>query len=104
MPEIDYKMPIKPPSEAIKTYREEFDAMWAHGGLWIAVCHPFVSGRVARWMEVEKLIEYMIEKGDVWFARLDEIAAHTRRNIDEGIFVPRIVELPYYDGPINIQR
>ena len=56
MPEIDYKMPIKPPSEAIKTYREEFDAMWVHGGLWIAVCHPFVSGRVARWMEGENLL------------------------------------------------
>ena len=104
MPEIDYMMPVRAPSDGIKIYREEFDAMYTHGGLLIAVCHPFVSGRVSRWMEMEKLIEYMAAKGDVWFARLDEIAAHTRRNVDEGLFNPRIVELPYYDGPIEIQR
>ncbi len=50
-------------------------------------------------MEVEKLIEYMFDKGGVWFARMDEIAAHVRM-VTEGGHAPRDVRLPLYDGPV----
>ena len=102
MSEIDYSMPIKAPEEAAKVFRSEFDAMWQCGGLWIAVWHPFVSGRLARWLEAERLIEYMMQKGDVWFARMDEVAAHVQAVIESGIHVPRIDRLPYYSGPVEI--
>ncbi len=97
-PEIGFEMQIKAPAEAIKVFRAEFDAMWEHGGLWITPWHPFVSGRLSRWMEVEKLIAYMLEKGDVWFARLDEIAAHVRKVTAQG-YSPRNVRLPLYNAP-----
>ena len=94
--DLDYMMPIKAPSEAMRVYREEFDAMWEYGGLWIGVWHPFATGRLARWHQVEKLIQYMHDRGGVWFAPLEEIARHVRRCIDEGRYRPQVDELPYY--------
>tara|TARA_B100000676_G_C18072337_1_gene845199 strand:- start:2297 stop:2446 length:150 start_codon:yes stop_codon:yes gene_type:complete len=34
-----------------------------HGGLRVSVWHPFVSGRLARAMQIERLIRYMQDKG-----------------------------------------
>jgi hypothetical protein len=97
---MNYMMPIKSPDEAMNVYLSEFEAMWTYGGLWIGVWHPFVSGRLARCDRVGKMIEYMQNKGGVWFATLEEIALHVRRVIDEGSHVPRIDRLPYYDGRV----
>jgi hypothetical protein len=46
------------------------------------------------------LIEYMHRKGQVWFATLEDIAAHVKRVMADGTWTPRIDHLPYYDGPI----
>ncbi|WP_282609724.1 polysaccharide deacetylase [Pelagibius sp. Alg239-R121] len=104
MPDIDFNMPIKAPSEAMKCFREEFDAMWEYGGLWVPVWHPFVSGRLARWREVEKLIQYMVDKGGVWFATMEEIAEHVRTVAEDGTYEPRIDTLPYYSGPVQVGK
>jgi len=99
--DLDYEMQIRGPEEGLSGFRQEFDAMWEHGGLWISVWHPFTTGRLARWMAVERLLlKHMADKGDVWFARLDEIAAHIRACIDDGSWTPRVVDLPYYDEPV----
>jgi hypothetical protein len=84
----------------MEVYQAEFEAMWEYGGLWIAVWHPFLSGRLARCVMLARLIEYMHQKGQVWFAPLEEIAAHVQRLMTEGTWTPRIDRLPYYDGPI----
>ena len=101
--DLDYVMPIRGPREAIQGFRSEFDCAWEYGGLWISVWHPFASGRLSRWAEAEKLIEYMLEKGDVWFATLEDIAAHVTKCIDDKSFEPRIDRLPFYDEPIEIK-
>lgn len=98
--ELDYRATIKPPEQAMAVYAAEFDAMWEFGGLWIGVWHPFLSGRLSRAVMITRLIEYMAAKGDVWFARLDEIAAHVQQVIDDGTWTPRVDRLPYYPGPI----
>jgi len=98
--EMNYLMPIKAPDEAMKVYLSEFEAMWKYGGLWIAVWHPFVSGRLARCDSIAGMIEYMQNKGGVWFATLEEIARHVRKAIDEGNHIPRVDRLPYYDGRV----
>jgi hypothetical protein len=36
----------------------------------------------------------------VWFATLEDIAAHVQRVIADGTWAPRIDRLPYYEGPI----
>ena len=53
--------------------------------------------RLAR---IEELIEYMHEKGRVWFARLDEIAAHVDALAAAGEWTPRVDRMPCYPGPI----
>lgn len=98
--ELDYRATIKPPEQAIAVYRAEFDAMWEHGGLWIAVWHPFLTGRLSRCAAMADLIEYMRRKGNVWFARLDEISAHVERLMSAREWTPRVDRLPYYEGPI----
>jgi peptidoglycan/xylan/chitin deacetylase (PgdA/CDA1 family) len=99
VPDLGYLMPPKSPEAAMEVYRAEFDAAYELGGLWISVWHPHVSGRPARMLAWAKLIEYMQERGDVWFAPLDEIARHVRSCVDDGTFQPRVVSLPYYDSP-----
>ena len=93
-------MPIKSTAQAHGVFREEFDAAWEYGGMWVSVWHPFLSGRLARAHAIKTLIEYMHDRGRVWFATLEEIAAHVRSLIDTGAWTPRVDRLPYYDGPI----
>jgi peptidoglycan/xylan/chitin deacetylase (PgdA/CDA1 family) len=98
--DLDYEMQIRSPSQGLEAFREEFDAMWAYGGMWVGVWHPFATGRLARWRQVETMIEYMMGKGGVWFAPLEDIAAHVRSCIDDGSYTPRIDTLPYYTKPV----
>ena len=98
--EFQTTMPIKSTQQAMQVFTEEFDAAWEYGGLWIAVWHPFLSGRLARAAAIAKLIEYMHEKGQVWFATLAEISAHIRGLVERGEWSPRVDRLPYYTGPI----
>lgn len=100
--DLDYMMPIQAPSRGVQAFREEFDAQWEYCGLWVGVWHPFATGRLARWLEVEKLITYMREKGGVWFAPMEEIASHVRRCIKDGSYQPRVDRLPYYRERISV--
>jgi peptidoglycan/xylan/chitin deacetylase (PgdA/CDA1 family) len=100
--DLDYMMPIQSPERGIDVFKEEFDAMWEHGGLWVGVWHPFATGRLARWRRVEKLIEYMLAKGHVWLAPMEEIARHVRASIDDGRYQPRVDHLPYYKDRVSV--
>lgn len=81
--EIDYLMPVRGPREGIAPFFEEFEAMYEAGGFWMPVLHPFLTGRLARWREMEKRIEAILERGDVWFAPLEQIARHARDQGDQ---------------------
>lgn len=98
--DVDYQMPIKSPDEAMTCYWAEFEAAWRNGGLWIAVWHPFVSARLSRAERMARMIADMQKKGKVWFATMEEIAAHTRACIESGRWTPRIQQMPFYDSPI----
>jgi peptidoglycan/xylan/chitin deacetylase (PgdA/CDA1 family) len=98
--DLSYLMQPKSPDQGMEVYRAEFDAMWEYGGLWIAVWHPFLSGRLARCLAIARLIEYMHAKSQVWFATLEDIATHVQQVIADGTWTPRIDRLPYYAGPI----
>lgn len=81
--EIDYLMPIRSPSDGLRAFNEEFDAAYEAGGFWMPVLHPFLTGRLARWREMERSLERILENGDVWFAPLEDIAAHAKDNRDQ---------------------
>ncbi len=99
-PDMHYMMPIKSPDEAMNVFMSEFEAMYHNNGLWVTVWHPFVSGRLARCERISQMIEEMQNRGDVWFATMEEIAGHIQSCINDGSWTPRVDDLPYYDEPI----
>ena len=98
--DLNYMFQVMAPDRAMESFMAEFNAMREVGnGLWVATWHPFVSGRLSRWLRVEKMIEEMLETGDVWFATLQEIATHINALTASGNYHPRIDQLPYYSSP-----
>ncbi len=94
-------MPIRAPVRAMEVFRAEFEAAYEYGGLWVSMWHPFVSGRLSRAHEVAKFIEDIVSRGDVWLARLDEIASHIRSLASTGEYEPRVDHIPYYQHPVT---
>jgi peptidoglycan-N-acetylglucosamine deacetylase len=96
--DLNYMFQIMSPDRAMEIFMAEFEAMrHSGGGLWIGVWHPFVSGRLSRWLRIEKMVEYMLGTGEVWFARLEDIAAHIQALRSSGAYDARVDRLPYYD-------
>jgi peptidoglycan/xylan/chitin deacetylase (PgdA/CDA1 family) len=73
-----YPGTIRQPSEVLNLWVEEFDATLAMTGCFVLVCHPRYSGRPARLLALERLIDHIQSQDGIWFARCEEIAAHAR--------------------------
>ena len=101
--EIGYLMPVRGPSDGLSGFFEEFEAQYAAGGFWMGIWHPFLTGRLARWAAVERWLEGDLERGGVWFAPLEEIAAHVTAERSNGATV-RVERLPYYDRPVHLGK
>lgn len=96
-PDLDYMFAVQSPERAMEVFMAEFEALRAcPGGLWVGVWHPFVSGRLSRWHRVEKMIEYMLSTGDVWFATMEQIASYVIKAEQAGDYAPRVDRLPYH--------
>ena len=102
--EIGYMMPVRGPSAGLEAFFEEFEAQYEAGGFWMAIWHPFLTGRLARWRQVELWLELVLEQKDVWFAPLEDIVAHVKAVTASGEYTPRIEKLPYYTGPVHLGR
>lgn len=102
--EFDYLMPIKAPDDAMKVFMAEFEAMWHYNGLWVTVWHPTVSGRLARCHRIKQMIADILDRGEVWFATMEEIASHVTACIDNGSWSPKVEPMPTYDRPISRLR
>ncbi|MES0884960.1 polysaccharide deacetylase family protein [Roseibium sp. SCP14] len=57
-----------------QVWKEEFDALYEWGGLVNFTLHPQISGRPARNMLLRRIVSYMREQQDVWFATGTQIA------------------------------
>ena len=55
--EIGYMMPVKAPSTGLNAFWEEFEAAYEAGGFFMLIVHPFLTGRLARWRQVENWLE-----------------------------------------------
>lgn len=102
--DLGYHIQVNSPDRAMDVFMAEFEAAWEYGGLWIAVWHPFVMGRLARCARMEKMIQYMIGKGGVWFATLEEIAAHVNGAIASGEYTPTKERIPYHNGTADLRN
>jgi peptidoglycan/xylan/chitin deacetylase (PgdA/CDA1 family) len=98
--ELDYRSSMKSPDEAMNVFMSEFEAAWKHRTTWVSVWHPMVSGRLARCDRIVKMIEQMLDKGQVWFATMEQIAAHVQACIDNGTYDPSVEPMPTYAKPI----
>ena len=99
--EIGYLMPVRGAEAGLAGFWEEFEAQYEAGGLFLLIVHPFLTGRLARWRLVEQWLEKTLNTRDVWFAPLEEIIGHVERLRAEGGYVPRVENLPYFDGPVS---
>lgn len=99
--DLDYMMPIRAPRTGFEIFRQEFEVAYRYGGLWVPVVHPFATGRLSRWHVVNEFLEEVLARGDVWFAPMEEIAAHVKTVADAGEYDPRVVRVPQYDGPVS---
>jgi peptidoglycan/xylan/chitin deacetylase (PgdA/CDA1 family) len=102
--DLDYMMPVRAPHAGLQAFVEEFDACYKYGGLWVPVLHPFATGRLARWDAMAQFIEGLVARGDVWFAPMEDIAAHVKRVVAEGAWTPLRESIPQYGGPLGIAR
>jgi peptidoglycan/xylan/chitin deacetylase (PgdA/CDA1 family) len=96
--EIGYMMPVRGPSAGLAGFWEEFEAQYAAGGFFMLILHPFLTGRLARWQQVERWLESVLDTRDAWFASLGEIADHLD-TLRAGGFEARVEHLPYYTQP-----
>ncbi|MGD9742417.1 MAG: polysaccharide deacetylase [Dongiaceae bacterium] len=100
---FNHFMQIMSPDRAMEIFMAEFEAMRHYGGgLWVTLWHPFISGRAARWLRVERMIEEMMRTGEVWFATMEEIANHVLACRKKGTYKPRVDKLPFYDKPVDV--
>jgi peptidoglycan/xylan/chitin deacetylase (PgdA/CDA1 family) len=102
--ELGFEMPIQSAARAWENWWEEFEAMWEFGGLWVAVWHPFLSGRLSRWRHTHLMIGRMLDKGQVWFAPMRDIAAHVRGCMAQGTWSPRTAVPPAPTSPAQEPR
>lgn len=99
--EIGYLMPVRAPSDGLRGFFEEFEAAYAAGGLWLPVLHPFLTGRLARWQQMERWLDSVMTRGDIWFAPLEDICRHVLAQRAAGQTV-RTEHLPYYTRPVHL--
>ena len=99
--DLNYMMPIRAASAGWQVFVEEFEAAYAYGGLWVPVVHPFATGRMARWRVVEAFLHDATSRGDVWFARMEDIAVHVNKCVEDGTWAPRVDDIPYYTSPVR---
>ncbi|CUR58010.1 putative hydrolase [metagenome] len=65
-------------AELRSCWAAEFESALAEQRHTTYTMHPEVIGRPYRLAEFAKLLEQLVHRDDVWFARLDEVAAHVR--------------------------
>jgi peptidoglycan-N-acetylglucosamine deacetylase len=95
MPSMGYMVSPRPPAVAADVYLAEFEAAYDAGSLFVGTFHPMVTGRPSRLRQLERMLEHMQAKGDVWFAPLEDIARHVMSAAQAGEDVRR-VDWPFY--------
>jgi peptidoglycan/xylan/chitin deacetylase (PgdA/CDA1 family) len=69
------------PMDVLSIWASEFDRAYEEGTLFILTMHPKFTGHRSRIVMLEKLIEHMLSKKNVWFATHEDIARCAQKNI-----------------------
>ncbi|MET9319562.1 polysaccharide deacetylase [Streptomyces sp. NPDC003038] len=74
LPEPNIGQLIEAPSKVVELWTAELEAMRSFGSLCMLTVHPFLTGRPSRLHALEQFIQFALSRGDVRFARADELA------------------------------
>jgi peptidoglycan/xylan/chitin deacetylase (PgdA/CDA1 family) len=66
------------PGEVFEIWAAEFDRAYQEGTLFVLTMHPKYIGHRSRIAMLEKLIEYMLSRRNVWFATHEGIARYVK--------------------------
>jgi peptidoglycan/xylan/chitin deacetylase (PgdA/CDA1 family) len=61
-----------------EVFKSEFDVAYDERGLYILTMHPHIMGHRSRVALLERLVQHMKAKGDVWFATHEQVARHLK--------------------------
>jgi peptidoglycan/xylan/chitin deacetylase (PgdA/CDA1 family) len=67
------------PNEVLEIWAAEFDLAYREGTLFVLTMHPKYIGHRSRMLMLEKLIEYILSRKNVWFATHEDIARHVKK-------------------------
>ncbi|MBN3761766.1 polysaccharide deacetylase [Burkholderia sp. Ac-20365] len=70
------------PRTLVDTWLAEYESARRDGRHTTFTMHPEVIGRGARFDQLERFVERLVADGDVWFARLDEVAKHVAPQLE----------------------
>ena len=69
-----YRVGLSDPDKVLQIWKEEFDGYYENQGCFVLTMHPQVIGRYHRMNMLDKLLEYMKNRDDIWFATCEDIA------------------------------
>lgn len=81
---IDHGGNTAHPDELLDSWTDEYRSAREDGRHVTFTMHPEVIGRAYRFARLRSLVELMLADGDVWFARLDQVAEHVRPQLGNG--------------------
>lgn len=71
--------PHTPPTAVFDIFFREFERAYEEGGLFLLTMHPHVTGYRSRIWILEKLLEEITRRSDVWIATHADIAAYVKQ-------------------------
>ena len=71
------------PGELYESWNAEYELARAEGRHITFTMHPEVIGRGQRFVQLERLIERIASDGDVWFAKLHDVAEHVTPKLNK---------------------
>lgn len=66
--------PLASPQEVLNAWQWEFDGAYKYGRALMLTMHPYTSGRLARIIALERMIQYIMSHPDVEFMRCIDVA------------------------------
>ena len=67
-----------PPSAVLEVFIDEFDRAYEEGTMFLLTMHPHYIGHRSRITILERLIDHINERGDVWWATHESVAAYVK--------------------------
>lgn len=72
---------FRSPSDVVKDWKTEIDAIAALGGCSVLVMHPQLIGRPSRLAILKEIVAHAKSRGDTWIARGRDVASHVRNQL-----------------------